>query len=107
MTLPFVELLQADANTLLRNPALYVTNNNLGYILAVSIVVFAENAVADIALVTPAAGFSLVLFMHAEAAFVSASTGNGCAITGMVWVPHAALSSGGPVVWGRAGDASV
>ena len=31
-----IDLLQADANTLLRNPALYVTNNNLGYILAVS-----------------------------------------------------------------------
>lgn len=37
MTLDVVfDLLQADANTLLRNPALYVSNNNLGYILAVS-----------------------------------------------------------------------
>jgi hypothetical protein len=70
------DLSQADANTLLRNPALYVTNNNLGYILAVSNnLVASEIVVADIASGTPAAAFSVVNIMHAEVASANASTG--------------------------------
>ena len=97
-------MLQAGANTLLRNPALYVTNNKLGYILAVSL----DLSTCCPAFGTPATGFSASSSTHADAAksvqcaksvhVASDQLRNGCGVC----CSSAILPVGGSSVWGEA-----